>query len=332
MKKDVGQLYKDAFKEYSPEPSPGGFERIRAGIPGNWRRMRMITAAGIVIGIAGLALLLIPSPKADQVVEPTAMPALQDVSIPAAQPLPAEKPQAQFTPSSSPIPSQAPLSVLSQQNSPTPQHPLQHNTAMSVENPVNLPGQVPSQAAQLPANNSQLNSANTTSENQVPQAESSVTFSSDTTICLGGSAQLQVFGAQFCKWIDGQTSSGIVVEPLNTTSYTVEATGFDGKLVTGRIVVKVDDCESIFVPSGFTPNGDGLNDVFRVMGNDVKGFNLRVFSRNGELLFESNDMEIGWAGDIKGSPAAEGAYVFVISYTNKVGIPVSKRGSVTLLR
>ena len=66
------------------------------------------------------------------------------------------------------------------------------------------------------------------------------------------------------------------------------------------------------VPNVFTPNGDGVNDEFRVVYRSIKEFTIWVYNRWGHLVYKSNDPAKGWDGTINGRPAAEGAYYYVI--------------------
>lgn len=66
------------------------------------------------------------------------------------------------------------------------------------------------------------------------------------------------------------------------------------------------------VPNVFTPNGDGMNDEFRVVYRSIKEFHCWVYNRWGHLVYEWTDPAKGWDGTIGGKPAAEGAYYYVI--------------------
>lgn len=77
--------------------------------------------------------------------------------------------------------------------------------------------------------------------------------------------------------------------------------------------VKVNISESeLRVPNVFTPNGDGLHDEFRVQYRSLAEFHCWVYNRWGKLVYEWTDPAKGWDGTINGSPAAEGAYFYVI--------------------
>ena len=90
-----------------------------------------------------------------------------------------------------------------------------------------------------------------------------------------------------------------------------------------------------YVPNSFTPDGDGVNDIFNVVGDriDIEGYAFRIFDRWGELIFESNDPAIGWDGTQDNIPVDQGAYIWTINL--KAICLLTKetmRGHVILLR
>jgi gliding motility-associated-like protein len=89
---------------------------------------------------------------------------------------------------------------------------------------------------------------------------------------------------------------------------------------------------SIYIPNAFTPNGDGINDEFRALGVDVDQFRMEVFTRNGELIYQSNDMMKGWNGQVNGRDAQMDVYVYVIYYTLNSGETRRVTGRVTLVQ
>jgi len=89
------------------------------------------------------------------------------------------------------------------------------------------------------------------------------------------------------------------------------------------------------IPTGFTPNGDGINDYFRVLGagKHMSEFDMRVFNRWGEEVFRSTDpTTMGWDGMYKGQSAVTGVYAYVITYKNIYGEYKLAKGNVTLTR
>ena len=90
----------------------------------------------------------------------------------------------------------------------------------------------------------------------------------------------------------------------------------------------------VYVPSAFTPNDDGYNDYFKVYGEDISEISIAIYTRWGQLLYVSYDMENGWDGrtQLDGSVVQGGVYVYKISATNLHGIKTDYDGTVVLLR
>lgn len=86
------------------------------------------------------------------------------------------------------------------------------------------------------------------------------------------------------------------------------------------------------LPTGFTPNGDGENDVFIIRGGPFEGGTLIVYNNWGQLVFKSNDPAIGWDGTYKGKQAPVGVYTWVFHVELFGGKIVKKSGDVTLMR
>lgn len=96
--------------------------------------------------------------------------------------------------------------------------------------------------------------------------------------------------------------------------------------------IRVIKDPNIYYPSAFTPNDDGLNDIFKLGGQYVTGFNMKIFDRWGELLFTSQDIGQGWDGTYRGKPMPEGTYVFSADLTDLAGRTFNRAGSIVLLR
>ncbi len=136
-------------------------------------------------------------------------------------------------------------------------------------------------------------------------------------------------------WHDGSTSR--FMDITGEGIYRVVVTDSLGCKATDSILVK--DCtKNLYVPDAFTPNGDGLNDVFRVFANPdaITGFSMQIFNRWGELIFESNNVAAGWNGIKQGQYCPAGSYIWKIRYKNNPGTPadnpVTDRGIVELVR
>lgn len=92
------------------------------------------------------------------------------------------------------------------------------------------------------------------------------------------------------------------------------------------------DC-AVFVPNAFSPNGDGINDIFRAkVNNDVHDFRMAVYGRWGQLIFESRNPDMGWDGTQKGIYQSGGSYMYVITYTDSKNQQRKEQGTVVLIK
>ena len=125
---------------------------------------------------------------------------------------------------------------------------------------------------------------------------------------------------------------------LNITAdsikYKVRVTRPEGCFGEDEIVVRVFRTEpDIFIPTAFTPNKDGKNDVLKPITVGITQLNFfRIYNRWGQLIFETKELEKGWDGTINGVPQASGTFVFVaqgVDYTGKV---IFRKGTCVLIR
>ncbi len=127
------------------------------------------------------------------------------------------------------------------------------------------------------------------------------------------------------------------VKPYFTTSYSLTIT--DNKGCTNSksidIVVKKIECKEpyVFVPNAFSPNGDNNNDVLFVRGDYlINEFSLFIYNYNGEKVFETTDISIGWDGTNKGKTLEPGVFLYVLEAVCVGGEVYKKQGNITLLR
>jgi gliding motility-associated-like protein len=96
--------------------------------------------------------------------------------------------------------------------------------------------------------------------------------------------------------------------------------------------VSADVHTAIDVPTGFSPNGDGKNDVLYVKGGAIETMNIKIFNRWGEKVFESSSLSHGWDGTYKGKPQEMDAFAYVLNATFIDGTTALKKGNITLVR
>ena len=157
------------------------------------------------------------------------------------------------------------------------------------------------------------------------------TLGPDTFICKGSQLKLQpsVNTPSNYLWQDGSSASSFNVneEGLYYLKVFNECGSFSDSIKIANNICNLN------LPSAFTPNRDGLNDVFRVKyAFPVKDFNMVIYNRWGEKIFESHNMSQGWNGTYKGILASMDTYVWFISLIDENGRKETKYGSITLIR
>jgi gliding motility-associated-like protein len=90
--------------------------------------------------------------------------------------------------------------------------------------------------------------------------------------------------------------------------------------------------DRLFFPTAFSPNGDGLNDVFKPGGMETQSFQLNIFNSWGQLVFTTNDPNIGWDGTFDAVPVMTGVYIYQCDVVSFSGRKQGFNGTVTLIR
>lgn len=110
----------------------------------------------------------------------------------------------------------------------------------------------------------------------------------------------------------------------------------DNTVISVSNEVTVKPSVKYYIPNAFTPNGDGLNETFGIIGTGITDYTLQVFNRWGNLIFESNDVSVQWDGTYKNEPVPMDTYVYKINgkgYTSngeKIQV-IEKHGTVTVV-
>ncbi|MBN4065707.1 gliding motility-associated C-terminal domain-containing protein [Candidatus Amoebophilus asiaticus] len=154
-------------------------------------------------------------------------------------------------------------------------------------------------------------------------------------------------GADSFLWDFGDGGTSTDENPVHTYNddnvYTLTLIAFNssgcadtltipGFLQNGVTFESLTGTIEIFLPSAFTPNNDGENDLLRVLGSGIKKINLKIYNEWGELIYISEDIFMGWDGYYKGQEAPEGNYVYILYAELEGDETVTKKGTVSLIR
>jgi gliding motility-associated-like protein len=164
----------------------------------------------------------------------------------------------------------------------------------------------------------------------------------DTAVVIGQPLQFHATGGINYLWSPPTALDKVdIADPTAT---------YDGSIDSIRYKVMVNDEQNcldsayinvkifktnpqIFVPTAFTPNGDGVNDLFRPLAVGIKTIEyFRVYNRWGQLVFSTSINGQGWDGKISGTPQATNTYVWIVKGVDYIDKPFFKKGTITLIR
>jgi len=133
----------------------------------------------------------------------------------------------------------------------------------------------------------------------------------------------------------GSSTSQNPTHPYETAGdydVTLIITSAGGCSDTTSTQITVEQTKPVAIPTGFTPNADGKNDVLHVLGGPFKEVTFKIFNEWGNEVFATTDPAIGWDGTYKGKPQPGGVYIYTVVGTTVEDKAVKLSGNVTLLR
>ncbi|HMJ48454.1 MAG TPA: gliding motility-associated C-terminal domain-containing protein [Ferruginibacter sp.] len=150
----------------------------------------------------------------------------------------------------------------------------------------------------------------------------------------------QLFGGGGNKYLwtpSAHLNNPTAQNPLATlssdTRFIVKVTDFAGCIGYDTVFMKVYTGPAYYIPNAFSPNGDGLNDIFRAVPVGIKTTEyFRIFNRFGELIFETNEWLKGWDGRYKGTKQPLGVYIWIIKGIDRNGKDVEMKGTVMIVQ
>ncbi len=164
-------------------------------------------------------------------------------------------------------------------------------------------------------------------------------ITADQTILFGNSVQLDAEGAFIYYWkpdngsLNNPNINNPIATPSVTTTYIVYGYDKTGCLDSAKVDITVDFNDADFIPSGFTPNGDGQNDVFRISHLKYgKLVEFSVYNRWGQRVFYTSDINKGWDGHFDGEPQDMGVYSYLVILSHTDGTNKVYKGTITLIR
>jgi gliding motility-associated-like protein len=159
----------------------------------------------------------------------------------------------------------------------------------------------------------------------------------DTIALLNQPHQLLATGGNSYVWSPASPlNNAFIANPLaalaSDTRFIVEGSNAIGCKGYDTVFIKVYQGPTYYIPNAFSPNGDGLNDIFTPIPVGIVSTDwFRVYNRYGQLVFESNEWLKGWDGRFRGERQPTGAYIWMIKGKTITGKEISAKGSVLLI-
>lgn len=153
-------------------------------------------------------------------------------------------------------------------------------------------------------------------------------FGNNNAVCEGDSLILSPGVFASYMWQDGSINDHYIVKKPGL--YSVTVTNACGT-ANAQVIVTKGVC-GVYFPTAFTPNGDGKNDYFKILTNlSFEKYDLAVYNRYGQKVFESTNPSVGWDGTYKGAMLAETTFVWYCTFKRQ-DKEVSMKGTVILIR
>ena len=326
--KDIGDLYREKFSGYAPEPPVGVWEHVQSAAsrkPTSVKgKIGIFAAAATVVAAAAFFLVdrssvedrNIENPPAEQIIAETVSSKVVDTEL--------ETAVVSQNRHSVEAPKRAETAVL-----PAEAREVERVETFSVSTHNNNSVSEPTSPVVAPSPIQQKTEQETIVENAkikekteaVPAKTLPIVVSKDTTVCENARVKLFVLNAKDVRWSTGEVKNSIFVNPSSDEQYSATFTTENHRDTTVFIHIKCIRCSEMYIPNAFTPNGDGRNDVFTAQSaEEYPFFEMTIYSIDGkQLLFTSRDIKRGWDGTYKGVLQPHGAYRYVVRYQDAAG-------------
>ena len=353
--KEIGELFRESLNGYQAEPPAGLWESIaqdKALLKFNRRRkmarIAKFTAVPFVATVAIVIALLVTTGKNDNTlaVSPEQSTNITSVTIPSPAPIPSVENTQLVT--STPHHPHTPNGIIVPPSSDNQKETIEE---ISASEPVTAVVEVPASTSKATGDvatdtrqekpemktffiNEEGAYLTKTPPQPQPKSDRSgqLTYSKDTSVCRNSQLTLFVHNAMDVHWNVGVQGESITICPDEPVLISATITTYDKVDTTIYIHVGVFNC-GLWIPTAFTPNGDGLNDEFLVQAPaDITHYECTIYDRSRGLLFRTSNIRQGWDGTANGKPLPFGTYFYIITYRDEAGVKHVEKGQITLIR
>ena len=173
----------------------------------------------------------------------------------------------------------------------------------------------------------------------IKKSDNSLVVPTSQTVCLNDTAFIPLPNdLNSITWSPTTSSllsnNTLKLFPRTSTTYTINAFRMANCIITRNTSVKVNLCpETVFIPNSFSPNNDGLNDIFMAaVSRPLAYFSLSIYNRFGQEIFHTANPNVGWNGSYNGKPQPIGVYPYQCFYRFPVKMERTVIGTITLVR
>lgn len=355
--KEIGELYKEAFKDFKSQPSDELWTKIseNKNLKAYNVRKRFLNPKTLSVTIGGVGLLVAAlfyfiSPEQQSInqdqlsVTPEHSPAIgitkDSACLDIQESVTTTEAKKHVATSKIKIVSTDKKSAELAHQSNSANNDVADNSQMLHSNPVSVTMITPSTSQDEVVEEfiKPTNQKKSTESNLLPMPFSGdphsalLQYSRDTAVCKNSKVVLFVKNSLNVQWQIGVQATTLEIYPEESDIYYVDVLKPDGKDTTLAIRVDVFEC-GLYIPNAFTPNGDGINDQFKVEAPmDITNFTLSIFETSGRLIFNTHNINKGWDGTYEGKKSPAGAYLYIITYTDRIGEKHYEKGQIVLYR
>lgn len=172
-----------------------------------------------------------------------------------------------------------------------------------------------------------------------PTADLTFTYREDEWDAIVGSTNIiSEDSLEAWRW-DGSAWQNPTIGIANITANAVTANDIDyaGPWTLRKMdstITLITDCNNLSLPNAFSPNGDGRNDLFSIHGwpSCVDDFNMIIFNRWGQKIYETENVSAYWDGTFKGKSLDPGVYIYYINAKSFTGEDITRKGNISLIK
>lgn len=346
---EIGELFREKLSNIQGAPPTDGWQKIRktAAVKKVTRQFRVrralwiATAALAVVGVVLLGIISQKSPeKTSPIVNTKEIPSHSNVHIADVERVEGntDLPSLQQQTTKSSLAVAAADSAVRHES-------LVNNTVIKEEKNLpsenTIPLQSDSESAKITENHknaseSALMDEGKHSPNQneckTDGLKMDLRFSTDTAVCKSSMVTLFVDNASDVIWSTGTHANTLTVYPDEPITLYAQVQRVDKTDTVIYFQIDVFDC-NLFIPSAFTPNGDGLNDEFIVYSPmEISHYECTIFDKSSRVLFQTKSIQQGWNGTSDGKLLPTGGYFYIIKYRDRMNEQHIQKGQVVLVR